>query len=243
MEEDTVIDFAPVVEASIVEGPALEGRSKRKSRNPRRTSDSLRRIQRDQRRLSRAMMTPEQREAARQKARDHQRKKRADLTLEQRELERQMGRERMRRKRAAMTPEQKETKRQHERERMRLKRASLDPEKKEAVRKKDRERMRIKRATLDPVEKEEKRKKDRERMRRVRATNANKDAEQITQETGENDNEMSVLDTSYGLPSEQTEKIGMDMTGEQPSIVHPAEVKWEWKYYNQESESMTLCQS
>jgi len=217
--------------------------SKRKTRNPRRTSDSLRRIQRDQRRLSRALMTPEQREEARKKARENQRRKRAGLTPEQKEIERQTGRERMRRKRASMTPEQKEKKRQHERERMRLKRASLDPEKKEAIRKKDRERMRIKRATLDPAEKEAARKKDRERMRRVRGTHTKEDNESIEEEVTRPQCELSELDTEHGESSAQAEENSIDAIAKhlsQPSDVHPAEVKWQWKYINQDT---MLCQS
>lgn len=245
MEENPIVDTAPVVEAPMVDLPqASEVRSKRKSRNPRRTSDSLRRIQRDQRRLSRALMTPEQREAARQKAREQQRKKRAGLTPEQKETERKVGRERMRRKRAAMTVDQKETKRQHERERMRLKRASLDPEKKEAIRKKDRERMRVKRATLDPAEKEEKRRKDRERMRRVRGTHSK---ELNEAEESEGHGELSGLNTECVERTIQaTEESSMDITVDQlpqSSSGHPAEVRWQWKYLNQDSESTALSQS
>ena len=247
MDENPVVDSVLVTEVPTVDVPqTVECRSKRKSRTPRRTSDSLRRLQRDQRRLSRAMMTDEQREAARHKAREQQRQKRAALTPEQRESERQIGRERMRRKRAAMTVEQKEDKRQHERERMRMKRASLDPEKKEAIRKKDRERMRSKRVSLDPAEREETRRKDRERMRRVRSSHTKKE-DGIDKESEEGHGEISELDAEYARPSLQpTDEGSMDVTAAQlpqSSSGHPAEVKWQWKYLNQDSESAALSQS
>jgi len=117
------------------------------------------------RRLPRALMDPEELEAARQKARETQRRKRARQTDEQKEDERRKGRERMRQKRAAMSEEQRQALREIGKERMRLKRASLDPEQREELRKKERERNRNKWGSLDPEEKEAKLQRRREKSR------------------------------------------------------------------------------
>jgi len=189
--EENATDITDDFDIPPVEVLDLENnQSKRKDR---RTSDSLRRIQGDQRRLSRALMTPKQREAARKKARENQRRRRAGLTPEQKEIER---------------------------ERVRLKRASLDPEKKEAIRKKNRERMRIKRATLDPAEKEAARKKNRERMRRVRGTHTKEDNESIAEKVMRPQCELSGLDIEHGESDAQTEELNL-FTKLLLSMMHP----------------------
>ena len=59
--------------------------------------------------------------------------------------------------------------------------------------------------------------------------------------------ELSQLDAEYGGPKLQPVEEGcMDVTAAQlPQLSsgHPAEVKWQWKYLNQDSESTALSQS
>ena len=85
-------------------------------------------------------------------------------------------------------------------------------------------------------------------MRRVRSGQAKKEGE-MDKEPEERHVELSEPDTEYGGPTLQPVEEGcidVYVTAAQlpqSSNGHPAVVKWQWKYLNQDSESTALCQS